>query len=123
MPKKKPTPEELFPHNGFPYRLETLEDDGTKKGTKRICWFECEWHLLKHVERHKLTSGDISVKKGEPPLSIDPFAVKPKRKRKAPATKKPKATTKAVAKSKSTPRATKTAKKAAFSTLDTFFTK
>ena len=112
--KKKPTQEELFPHNGFPYRLEVIEDDGTKKGTKRISWFECEWHLTKHIERHRLTTGDIQVKKGESPLSRDPFEVKPKRARKTPPKSKEKKPTKPAA---------KTAKKEVFSNLDTFFTK
>lgn len=118
--KKKPTQEELFPHNGFPYRLEVIEDDGTKKGTKRISWFECEWHLTKHIERHRIVTGDIQVRKGEQPLSCDPFAVKPKRTRKTPS--KAKKTTKPVAKAKSAKSTSKTTKKEVFSNLDTFFT-
>ena len=117
--KKKPTQEELFPHSGFPYRLEVIEDDGTKKGTKRISWFECEWHLTKHIERHRLASGDVQTKKGETPLSGDPFKPKPVKKTRAKTTKakKPAAT------SKTTSRTTKNAKKEVFSNLDTFFTK
>jgi len=134
--KKKPTQEELFPHNGFPYRLEVIEDDGTKKGTKRISWFECEWHLTKHIERHRLASGDVQTKKGETPLSGDPFKPKPVKKTrakpkakatapKASATKASKTTKakKPSATSKTTSRTTKNAKKEVFSNLDTFFTK
>ena len=139
MPAKKKavklTQEELFPHGGFHYRLYTTNVDG-KKGFNKTAWFQCEEHLTKHIERYRITEGDIQVRDGEPPLSRNPFEVKAKRTRKAPAkakaktiTKKPSATkapkakkaTKPAAKSKSTPRATKTAKKAAFSTLDTFF--
>jgi len=123
--KKKPTQEELFPHNGFPYRLETLEDDGTKKGLKRVAWFQCEWHLTKHVERYRITSGKINTQDGFT-LEKDPLAPKPKRKRKPSATKaspapKAKKSIKSVSKTKTAPRASKTTKKEVFSTLNTFF--
>lgn len=136
MPKAKAkqlTQEELFPHNGFPYRLQTIEDDGTKKGTTRIAWFQCEWHLTKHVNRYKITEGTIDVQDGHT-LEVDPLAPKPKRKRKttAKAAAKPSATkaskvtktkkaTKPAAKAKTTTRTRKTTKKDAFSNLDTFF--
>ena len=71
---------ELFPHNGFPYRLEY--EDG---GTKRVCWFECEEHLVKHVTRYKLTKKDHKAKVQTPrgvSLSSDPLTPKPTRKRK-----------------------------------------
>ena len=139
---KKLSQEELFPHNGFPYRLEVIEPDGTKKGTKRTAWFQCEWHLTKHINRYRITEGQIDVQDGHT-LEVDPFAVKPKRKprAKAPAkpkakttTKKPSATkaskktttkkaTKPAAKTTRAKRTTKTAKKEAFSNLDTFFDK
>ena len=139
--KKKPvklTQEELFPHGGFHYRLYTINVDG-KKGFNKTAWFQCEAHLTKHIERYRITEGDIQVRAGEPALSYDPFAPKTKRTRKAPAkpkakivTKKPSATkasktTKAkkpivsASKTKSAPRTTKKAKKEAFSNLDTFF--
>ena len=139
MPTKKKqvklTEEELFPHGGFPYRLEYLDENKLT----RLCWFQCEHHLTKHVTRYKIASGKTHVASGSDPLATDPFAVKPKRTRKAPAkpkakttTKKPSATkvskvtktkkaTKPVAKTKSTTRARKTTKKETFSNLDTFF--
>ena len=145
---KKLTQEELFPHSGFPYRLETKEDDGTKKGTTRIAWFQCEWHLTKHVDRYKITEGVIDVQDGHT-LEVDPLKPKPKRKPRAKATtkkvtkapakpkakttaKKPSATkasrktttkkpAKPAAKTTRTKRATKTAKKEVFSTMETFF--
>ena len=139
--KKKPvklTQEELFPHGGFHYRLYTINVDG-KKGFNKTAWFQCAEHLIKHIERYKITEGDIKVRDGQPALAKDPFAIKVKRTRKAPAkttTKKtapkPSAskaskTTKAkkpvisASKTKSAPRTTKKAKKEAFSNLDTFF--
>lgn len=141
---KKLTQEELFPHGGFPFRLQTKEDDGTKKGTTRIAWFQCEWHLTKHINRYKITEGVIDVQDGHT-LEVDPFKPKPKRKprakatSKAPAkpkakttTKKPSATkasrktttkkpAKPAAKTTRAKRTTKTAKKEVFSTMETFF--
>ena len=35
--------------SAFPYRLEHIEH-----GDKKVCWFQCEWHLNKHLERYKL---------------------------------------------------------------------
>lgn len=128
--KKKPvklSEAELFPHGGFPYRLEYLDENKLT----RVCWFQCEHHLTKHVDRCKITAGQTHVFSGFPPLTTDPFAVKPKRKRKAPAkktsdtkgsqTSKTKKPTKPAAKTTRTKRATKTAKKEVFSNLDTFF--
>ena len=138
--QKKPaklTQEELFPHSGFSYRLETKEDDGTKRGITKIAWFQCEAHLVKHVTRYSITSGQVTVAEGSEPLSSDPLA--PKKKRKAPA--KPKAKTvaqkpsatkassstktkkpaKPAAKTTRTTRASKTSTKEVFSNLDTFF--
>ena len=136
--KKKPvklTQEELFPHGGFPYRLSYIDENKLT----RLCWFQCEHHLTKHVSRYKIASGQIHVSEGSEPLSADPFATKAKRTRKAPAkpkakttTKKPSATkaskatttkkaTKPAAKTTRAKRTTKTAKKEAFSTIDSFF--
>lgn len=149
--KKKPvklTQEELFPHNGFPYRLQVIEPDGTKKGSIRTSWFQCEWHLTKHINRYRITEGQIEVQDGHT-LEVDPFAVKPKRKPRAKATvktvtktpakpkakttaKKPSATkaskktttkkpAKPAAKTTRAKRTTKTAKKEVFSTMENFF--
>jgi hypothetical protein len=40
-----------FPHGGFPIRLDYI--DGKDK---RICWFQCYDHYIKHITRYKLTS-------------------------------------------------------------------
>jgi hypothetical protein len=50
---------ELFPHIGFPYRLEYMEDKD-----KKICFFQCENHMEKHITRHKLNrkTCKISIK-------------------------------------------------------------
>ncbi len=126
MPKSKQlklTQEELFPHGKeFGYRLQL---DERIEGLGTIAWFQCEFHLTKHVERYRITKGKIDVMTGAAPLSKDPLA--PKRTRKASGTKasqttKAKKPVKAVAKGKSTPRASKTTKKEVFSNLDTFFT-
>ena len=139
--KKKPvklTQEELFPHGGFHYRLYTIDVDG-KKGFNKTAWFQCAEHLTKHIERYKITEGDIKVRDGQPALASDPFAVKVKRTRKTPAkaktttskasgTKAPKVSKAkkpvvSASKTKSAPRTSKKAKKEAFSNLDTFFDK
>ena len=125
MPKSKQpklTQEELFPHGKeFGYRLQL---DEVIEGLGTIAWFQCEFHLTKHVERYRITKGKIDVMNGASPLTKDPFA--PKRTRKASGTKasqasKAKKPVKTAAKTKSTPRASKTAKKEVFSNLDTFF--
>lgn len=59
-PKEKSLKEkEQFPHIGFPYRLEYMEDKD-----KKICFFQCENHMEKHITRHKLNrkTCKISVK-------------------------------------------------------------
>lgn len=116
--KKKPvklTQEELFPHGKeFGYRLQL---DERIEGLGTIAWFQCEFHLTKHVERYRITKGKIDVMKGAAPMSRDPLA--PKRTK----TSKAKKPIKSAAKTKSTPRASKTAKKEVFSNLDTFFSK
>ena len=121
----KLTQEELFPHGPtFGYRLQLEE---VIEGLGNIAWFQCEFHLTKHVERYRITKAKIDVMKGVDPMSHDPLAPKaPKKTRKPRATKaspvtKTKKATKPAAKSKSTPRASKTAKKEVFSNLDTFF--
>lgn len=118
----KLTQEELFPHGKeFGYRLQMLEPI---EGLGTIAWFQCEFHLTKHLERYRITKGKIDVMKGAAPMSRDPLA--PKRTRKASGTKasqttKAKKPVKTAAKTTSTKRASKTAKKEVFSNLDTFF--
>lgn len=116
--KKKPvklTQEELFPHGkDFGYRLQL---DEVIQGLGTIAWFQCEFHLTKHVERYRITKAKIDVMKGAEPMSHNPLAPKPTKATKTTKAKAPKAT------SKTTKRTTKTAKKEVFSNLDTFFTK
>ena len=54
---------ELFPHENHPYRLEF----GEKKNVT-ICWFSCEEHLQKYLERYKLDKRTIKIdyRDGEP---------------------------------------------------------
>ena len=123
--------DDLFPHNGFPYRLDYLDGD-----TKRLCWFECEEHLVKHITRYKLTKKENKAKVQTPKgisLSSDPLATKPTRKRKTTPSKpsgtkgsKVSKTKKPITKGKKegTPApASKRAKKSVFSTVEDFFTK
>jgi len=64
-----------FPYEGFPYRLEYT--DGKED---RICWFTCQEHLQKHIDRHKPTNASIQTikqktkeKKQELFSSLDTF--------------------------------------------------
>lgn len=43
-------------HEMFPYMLEHKEDKFTKR-----CYFQCESHLNKHIERHKLERNAITI--------------------------------------------------------------
>ena len=60
---------ELFPYPSFGIRLEF----GEKKNLS-ICYFECEYHLQKYIERTKLKSKDIKV------LYRDEKPIKPSKK-------------------------------------------
>jgi hypothetical protein len=53
----------LFPFNSFPIRLEF----GEKKQIT-VCWFECQEHLDKYLNRHKLDkkTTKIDYRDGEP---------------------------------------------------------
>ena len=46
----------LFPYEKFGFRLEF----GEKKNAT-ICWFECEEHLQKYLERYKLDKRTIKI--------------------------------------------------------------
>ena len=46
----------LFPHQNHPYRLEFGE-----KKNPTICWFECEQHLKKYIERYKLKAKELTI--------------------------------------------------------------
>ena len=54
---------DLFPYEKFAFRLEF----GEKKNTT-ICWFECQEHLDKYLERYKLDKRTIKIdyRDGEP---------------------------------------------------------
>ena len=124
MPKSKQlklTQEELFPHGKeFGYRLQL---DERIEGLGTIAWFQCEFHLTKHVERYRITKGKIDVMTGAAPMSRNPLEPKKRASRtKASQTSKTKKPVKPAAKTTSTKRASKTAKKEVFSNLDTFFT-
>jgi len=47
---------ELFPYEKFGYRLEFGE-----KKNPTICWFECEEHLQKYLERYKMDSKTTKI--------------------------------------------------------------
>jgi hypothetical protein len=53
----------LFPYEKFGYRLEF----GEKKNST-VCWFECQEHLDKYLERYKLDKRTIKIdyRDGEP---------------------------------------------------------
>ena len=46
----------LFPHSKFPFRLEYMEGND-----KKICWFESQNHLDKHITRYKLDKRTIKI--------------------------------------------------------------
>lgn len=54
---------ELFPYENHPYRLEFGE-----KKEKTVCFFSCEEHLQKYLNRYKLDKRTIKVdyRDGEP---------------------------------------------------------
>jgi hypothetical protein len=54
---------ELFPYEKFGFRLEF----GEKKNIT-VCWFECQEHLDKYLERYKLDKRTIKIdyRDGEP---------------------------------------------------------
>jgi hypothetical protein len=45
-----------FPYEGFPYRLEYTDGKDEK-----VCWFMCEEHLQKHIDRHKPVNASIQT--------------------------------------------------------------
>ena len=124
--------ESLWPHEGFAYRLDFIDTDKVK----RTCWFECEDHLVKHVNKCKLERKKHQAKiQVEPPhtLKNDPLATKTPRKRKTTPSKpsdtkgsKVSKTKKPITKGKKvetlTPARGK-AKKSVFSNVEDFFAK
>lgn len=55
---------DLFPHNGFPIRLEYQDAKDY-----RICWFQCQNHLDKHITQHKLKQSQLKIQYQDPLLS------------------------------------------------------
>jgi len=51
----------LFPYETFGFRLEH-KDDG------KVCWFSCQEHLDKYIDRHKLNPKEVKLdyKDGKP---------------------------------------------------------
>ena len=52
----KKSNENLFPYEKFPVRLEYSDDRESK-----ICWFECEEHLQKYLEKYKLSKKPTKI--------------------------------------------------------------
>lgn len=44
----------LFPYETFGFRLEH-KDDG------KVCWFSCQEHLDKYIDRHKLKPKEVKL--------------------------------------------------------------
>lgn len=57
--------QDLFPHNGFPIRLEY--QDGKEH---KICWFQCQNHLDKHLTRYNLKAKDITIQYQDSALAV-----------------------------------------------------
>jgi len=55
---------ELFPYENHPYRLEFGE-----KKNPTVCYFSCEEHLQKYLERYKLDKRTLKIdyRDGKPP--------------------------------------------------------
>jgi hypothetical protein len=65
--------QDLFPHGGFPIRLEY--QDGKDY---RICWFQSQNHLDKHVTRYKINLNEAKLKYEDPLMAKPlPMVVKP----------------------------------------------
>ncbi|MFZ9740750.1 MAG: hypothetical protein ACO3CQ_02540 [Candidatus Nanopelagicaceae bacterium] len=47
-------------HEVFPYTLKHLKDD------KKVCYFQCEEHMKKYVERAKLNKKEYKVESTKP---------------------------------------------------------
>ena len=57
--------QDLFPHGGFPVRLEY--QDGKDY---RICWFQSQNHLDKHLTRYKIKAKDSIIHYQDPALAV-----------------------------------------------------
>ncbi len=56
---------ELFPYEKFAFRLEFGE-----KKNPTICWFECQEHLDKYLERYKLDKRTIKIDYRDEPVVV-----------------------------------------------------
>jgi len=56
---------ELFPYDKFGFRLEF----GDKKNPT-ICWFECQEHLDKYLERYKMDMRTIKIDYRDEPVVV-----------------------------------------------------
>jgi hypothetical protein len=54
---------EIFPYETFPIKLQVKEGKSIT-----VCFFQCDEHLQKHLERYKLDKKDIKIdyRDGEP---------------------------------------------------------
>lgn len=46
-----------FPYEKFIYRLEYKD-----MKVQKVCYFECNEHLVKYLDRHKLKKKDVKIK-------------------------------------------------------------
>jgi hypothetical protein len=74
---KNKTEVDLFPHFGFPIRLEY--QDGKEH---RVCWFQSKNHLDKHLTRYNLNPKDLKIDYQDPSMEEPEQPEKPKRGRK-----------------------------------------
>jgi hypothetical protein len=72
--------QDLFPHTGFPVRLEY--QDGKEH---KICWFQCQNHLEKHLTRYKIKTKDVTIHYQDPALAVPLPVVDKEEPTKAPA--------------------------------------
>lgn len=56
------TTDSLFPYEKFTFRLEYKENK-----TPKICYFECQEHLDKYLNRHNLKKKDVKIDLKSPP--------------------------------------------------------
>lgn len=47
---------DAFPYEGFPFRLEHKDGKDNK-----VCWFSCQEHLQKYIDRYKPIDGNIQT--------------------------------------------------------------
>lgn len=65
--------QDLFPHTGFPIRLEYQD-----RNDRRTCWFQSQNHLDKHVTRYKINLKEAKLDYQDPAMAKPlPVVVKP----------------------------------------------